>query len=93
MIELPNIPVKDFGHMQKLQQACAKQTSLRNSLLQETNVEKLSVAIFLIKALKMAVSHCRVFPRKLTDREIFNNRLLFENNKLLFYLLFSGNFC
>ena len=24
---------------------------------------------------------------------IFNNRLLFENNKRLFSLLFSGNFC
>ena len=24
---------------------------------------------------------------------IFNNRLLFENNRLWFYLLFSGNFC
>ena len=25
--------------------------------------------------------------------EIFNNRLLFENDRLLFSLLFSGNFC
>ena len=35
----------------------------------------------------------RVFPRRLTQgRGIFNNRLLFENNRLLFFLLFSGNF-
>ena len=25
--------------------------------------------------------------------EIFNNTLLFDNNRLLFSLLFSGNFC
>ena len=37
-------------------------------------------------------SACRVFPRRLTIGEIFNNRLLFENNGLLFSLLFSGNF-
>ena len=37
---------------------------------------------------------CKVFPRRLTNegRRIFNNRLLFEKNKL-FSLLFSGNFC
>ena len=28
----------------------------------------------------------------LTNGGIFNNRLLFENNRLLFSLLFSGNF-
>ena len=34
-----------------------------------------------------------VFPRRLTIGGIFNNRLLFENNRLSFSLLFSGNFC
>ena len=35
----------------------------------------------------------RVFPRRLTNGEIFNNRLLFENNRLFFFQLFSGPFC
>ena len=34
----------------------------------------------------------RAFPRRLTNGGIFNNMLLFENNKLLFSLLFSDNF-
>ena len=34
----------------------------------------------------------RVFPRRLTHGGIFNNKLLFENNRPLFSLLFSGNF-
>ena len=34
----------------------------------------------------------RVFPRRLTNGGIFNNRLSFENNRLLFSLLFSRNF-
>ena len=39
------------------------------------------------------ISTCiRVFPRRLTHGGIFNSRLLFENNRLLFSLLFSGNF-
>ena len=37
--------------------------------------------------------NCRVFPRRLTNGGIFNNRLLFENSRPLFSLLFSGNFC
>ena len=36
--------------------------------------------------------NCRVFPRRLTNGGIFNNRLLFENSRPLFSLLFSGNF-
>ena len=35
----------------------------------------------------------RVFPRRLTNGGIFSNRLLFENNGLLFYPIVSGNFC
>ena len=35
----------------------------------------------------------RVFLRRLTSGGIFNNRLLFMNNRLLFSILFSGNFC
>ena len=34
----------------------------------------------------------RVFPGRFTNGGIFNNMLLFENNKLLFSLLFSDNF-
>ena len=34
----------------------------------------------------------RVFKRRLTSGGIFNNRFLFKNNRLLFSLLFSGNF-
>ena len=37
----------------------------------------------------MRTRNVKVFPRRLTDRGIFNNRLLFENNRLSF----SGNFC
>ena len=36
---------------------------------------------------------CRVFHGRLTSGGIFNNRLLFKNNRLLFSLLFSGNVC
>ena len=42
--------------------------------------------------LHLFVKGCRVFPKRYSW-EIFNNRLLFENNRLLFLLLFSGNFC
>ena len=34
----------------------------------------------------------RVFPRRFTDGGV-TNKLLFENNRILFSLLFSGNFC
>ena len=37
--------------------------------------------------------NCGVFPRRLTNGGIFNNRLLFKNSRPLFSLLFSGNFC
>ena len=37
-------------------------------------------------------TQARVFHRRLTSGGIFNNRLLFKNNMLLFSLLFSGNF-
>ena len=33
------------------------------------------------------------FPGRLTHGGIFNNRLMFQNNRILFSLLFSGNFC
>ena len=38
-------------------------------------------------------SDVRVFPGMLTSEGDFNNRLLFMNNRLLFSLLFSENFC
>ena len=43
--------------------------------------------------LAQILRNCRVFPRRLTNGGIFNNRLLFENSRPLFSLLFSGNFC
>ena len=35
----------------------------------------------------------RVLSRRLTNGGIFSNKLLFKNNRILFFLLFSGNFC
>ena len=43
--------------------------------------------------LAQILRNCRVFPRRLTNGGIFNNRLLFENSRPLSSLLFSGNFC
>ena len=43
--------------------------------------------------LAQILRNCRVFPKRLTNGGIFNNRLLFENSRPLFSLLFSGNFC
>ena len=43
--------------------------------------------------LAQILRNCRVFPWRLTNGGIFNNRLLFENSRPLFSLLFSGNFC
>ena len=43
--------------------------------------------------LAQILRNCRVFPSRLTNGGIFNNRLLFENCRPLFSLLFSGNFC
>ena len=38
--------------------------------------------------LAQILRNCRVFPRRLTNGGIFNNRLLFENSRPLFSLLF-----
>ena len=35
----------------------------------------------------------KFFPRRLINGGIFNNRVLFENNKLLFLYCFLKNFC
>ena len=35
----------------------------------------------------------RGFPRRLTSWGILNNTLLFKNNRILFSVLFSGDFC
>ena len=45
-------------------------------------------SLFLSGGLKYTI---RVFPRRLTNGEMFNNSLLFKNNRLLFSLLFSGD--